>query len=296
MSMSLRIKPCIELLRPLNAAMGAIAVVIGALVASGLALFSSHHLLDVAIAMPVAFLFTGAGNAMNDYYDRFTDRLNHPGRPIPGKRIHPEAARKFSVLLFTAGVMLVLFIGWPRMNWLTLAIAALNTFLLAAYEMRLKAWGFVGNLTVSWLTASLFLFGGAAAVPEPGPTVFPAPVLAMALLAFLSSVGREIIKSIEDVRGDHDRRTVPRIVGVRTAGMIAGLCIGMAVIFSLLPAFLLDIFQSLYYLPAVLVADAVFIYSVWVLFRNPSMASKATKLAMLLALAAFLLGAVTVRS
>lgn len=293
--MPLRIEPHIELLRPLNSAMGAVAVVVGAVVASGLGLFSSPHLSGVAIAMLVAFLYIGAGNALNDYYDRFTDRVNHPERPIPANRIHPESARKFSVALFAAGMMLALFIGWPGMNWLALAIVTLNSFLLATYEMRLKVRGFVGNLTVSWLTASLFLFGGAAAAPEPGPTVFPAPVLALALLAFLSSVGREIIKGIEDVKGDWDRQTMARIVGVRTAGMIAAIWIGMAVALSPLPVFPLDIFQPQYYLPTMLLADAMFIYSVWVVFRNPSIASKATKLAMVLALAAFLLGALTVR-
>ena len=289
-------EPHIELLRPLNSAMSAVAAAVGALVASGPDLFSSPHRLGVATAMLVAFLYTGAGNALNDYYDRFTDRINHPERPIPGKRIHPESARKFSVALFTAGMMLALLMGWPGINWLTITIAALNGLLLAAYEVLLKVRGFVGNLTVGWLTASLFLFGGAAAVPEPGPTVFPLPVLLLALLAFLSSVGREIIKGIEDVKGDHERRTVPRIVGVRTAGRIAGLWIGMAVVLSPLPVFPLAIFLPQYYLPMVLLSDTMFIYSVWVVFRRPGKASKATKFAMLLALVAFLLGALTVRS
>lgn len=288
-------EPRIELLRPLNSAMGAVAVLVGALVASGLALFSSPHLPGVAIAMLVAFLYIGAGNALNDYRDRFTDRVNHPERPIPGKKIDPESARRFSVALFAAGLTLALFIGWPERNWLTLAIAVLNTLLLVAYEMRLKARGLAGNLTVGWLTASLFLFGGAAAVPEPGSTVFPAPVLTLALLAFLSSVGREIIKAIEDVKGDQDRRTVPRILGVRTAGKIACLWIGMAVVLSPLPAFPLDIFLPQYYLPTVLAADVMFVYSVWIVFRNPGKASKTTKVAMVLALAAFLLGALTER-
>ena len=175
-----------------------------------------------------------------------------------------------------------------------MGIAALNSFLLAAYEMRLKARGFSGNITVSWLTASLFLFGGAAAVPSPGPTVFPAPVLILALLAFLSSVGREIIKGIEDFEGDSDRRTLPRLVGPAPAGRIAGMWIGMAVALSPLPVFPLYIFTAGWYLPAVLAADAMFIYSVRVVFQNPGRASKAAKLAMLLALVAFLLGALTV--
>lgn len=288
-------EPRFELLRPLNSVMGGVAVAVGALVAAGLPLLRSENLWSVGVAMLVAFLYTGAGNALNDYYDRFTDRVNHPKRPIPSRRVRPESARKFSVMLFAAGMLLALFIGFPRLNGLTLGIAALNSLLLAAYEMRLKARGFSGNITVSWLTASLFLFGGAAAVPASGPPLFPAPVLVLALLAFLSSVGREIIKGIEDVEGDRDRRTLPRLVGPIPAGRIAGIWIALAVALSPLPVFPLAVFRAEWYLPAVLAADAMFIYSVWVVFRKPSTATNAAKLAMLLALVAFLLGALTVQ-
>jgi len=63
---------------------------------------------------------------------------------------------------------------------------------------------------------------------------------------------------------------------------------------SPLPVYPLGIFRPEWYLPPVLLADAMFIYSVWVVFRNPGRASRAAKLAMLFALAAFLLGALTV--
>jgi len=287
-------EPRIELLRPLNAIMGGVAVGVGALVAAGSPLLQSEAIRDVGLAMLVAALYTGAGNALNDYCDRRSDRVNHPRRPIPSGRIRPEPARKFSVAVFAAGMLLALFISFPRMNWLTLGIAALNTLLLAAYELRLKARGLSGNLTVSWLSASLFLFGGAAAVPSTATTLFPAPVLVLALLAFLASVGREIIKGIEDLEGDRDRRTLPRLVGPATAGRIACLWTGLAVALSPLPVFPLAMFRPEIYMPVVLAADAMFIYSVWVVFRNPGRASRAAKLAMLLALVAFLLGALTV--
>ncbi len=286
--------PRLELLRPLNSVMGGVAVGVGALVAAGPHLPGPGTLRDVGLAMLVAALYTGAGNTLNDYYDRRTDRVNHPGRPIPSRRIRPGSARRFSVGLFTAGMLLALFIGFPRLNWITLGLAALNSLLLAAYEMRLKARGLPGNLTVSWLTASLFLFGGAAAVPPSGQALFPAPVLVMALLAFLASVAREIIKGIEDFEGDRDRRTLPRLIGPAPAGRIACLWTGLAVVLSPLPVLPMGIFRPEVYLPPVLAADAMFIYSGWVVFRNPGRASRAAKLAMLLALAAFLLGALTV--
>ena len=145
-------QPHIQLLRPLNSLMAALAVFTGALVAVGTGLLGSPNLNGLGVAMLVAFIYTGAGNALNDYYDRFTDRVNHPERPIPRKKIRPAAVWRYSVVLFGVGALLALFIGWPRINYLCLAVAFINGILLAAYEMRLKRLGFVGNLTVSWLT------------------------------------------------------------------------------------------------------------------------------------------------
>ena len=53
----------------------------------------------------------------------------------------------------------------------------------------------------------------------------------------------------------------------------------------------MGVFRPEYYLPPVVLADGIFIYSVLVVFRNPGMASQTTKLAMLVALVAFLAGA-----
>jgi geranylgeranylglycerol-phosphate geranylgeranyltransferase len=286
-----RMEPHVQLMRPLNSAMGAVAVLAGALVAVGPRALSSGAIAAVALAAAVAFLYTAGGNALNDYIDRRTDRTNHPRRPIPSRRIRAESARKFSIGLFAAGMMAALFIGFPRPNAVCVFIAVLNCFLLAGYELKLKSWGFPGNLTVSWLTASLFLFGGAAAQDQVPPTLFPPPVLALALLAFLASVGREIVKGIEDVKGDRDRLTLPRVLGVRRSGQLAAVWILLAVGFSGLPVYPLGIFWPQFYLPIVALADGIFIYSVLVLFGNPGKASQATKLAMLVALAAFLAGA-----
>jgi len=284
-------EPHVQLMRPLNSAMGALAVIAGALVAAGPGLLASSALTAVALAAAVAFLYTGAGNTLNDYYDRYSDRVNHPRRPLPSRRMRAESARKFSIALFASGMMGAMFIGFPQPNLMCIFIAVLNSLLLAGYEMRLKRSGFLGNLTVSWLTASLFLFGGAAAQLAVPPSLFPPSVLALSLLAFLASVGREIIKGMEDVKGDRDRRTLPRVLGIRTSGYLAGFWTLLAVGFSTIPVYPLGVFRPEYYLPPVVLADGIFIYSVLVVFRNPGMASQTTKLAMLVALVAFLAGA-----
>ncbi|MDD4447831.1 MAG: UbiA family prenyltransferase, partial [Methanothrix sp.] len=65
-----------EILRPFNCMMAAAAAIIGLAIARGL------DPLAAALIFLTVFLITGAGNAINDYYDRDIDAINRPGRPI----------------------------------------------------------------------------------------------------------------------------------------------------------------------------------------------------------------------
>jgi geranylgeranylglycerol-phosphate geranylgeranyltransferase len=61
---------------------------------------------------------------------------------------------------------------------------------------------------------------------------------------------------------------------------------------ALSPApYLLDLLSE-WYVPVVIVADGIFIYSSIVLFRNPERGQKIAKLAMFIALVAFLFGGI----
>ena len=105
------------------------------------------------------------GNVINDYYDRQIDAVNRPDRPIPSKRIQPRTAFYYSIILFAAGCLLAGLAGL-----MCLVIAVFNSILLFFYARNLKATPLLGNLSVSYLTGSTFLFGGADSRPcgHPG--------------------------------------------------------------------------------------------------------------------------------
>lgn len=149
-------KAYIQLLCPLNCVMVTIAVFIGALIAKGFDVIEVHHL-EVIIVCIVAFLFTGAGNSLNDYFDRIIDKVNHPTRPIPSGRIKPNNAMTFSAVLFVASLILAIFI-----NLIAFIVVIANFAVMLSYDVLFKAKGIAGNFTISWLTATTFLFGGAA--------------------------------------------------------------------------------------------------------------------------------------
>ncbi len=261
-----------EILRPFNCMMAAAAAIIGLAIAGGLFPRAA------ALIFLTVFLITGAGNAINDYYDRDIDAINRPGRPIPSGRVSAKNAYYYSLTLFAAGC---LFAG--LVNQICLAVAAFNSVLLFLYARNLKAMPLAGNICVSFLTGSTFLFGGAAA-GSAGLLANRVPFL----LSFLVSMSREIAKDIEDMAGD-------RAGGARTLPILAGerACAALAAVFAL-AAVVLGFFAPFgrVYLIIVAVADLFFLLSVLKIARRDATgAQKALKKGMAVALVAFLAAA-----
>lgn len=282
--------PYITLIRPLNAVMAGVGVFVGGIVAAQADFLDQLILTHVLLAYLAAFFATGAGNALNDIVDAETDKVNHPERPIPSGALTKDQVKRVVFL----GYGLTLLIA-AVVNYLTLLIAIVNISLMIAYEMKLKQKGFIGNLTISYLTGSVFLFGGVATlenaalmdmVMEEATSV----TLILAFLAFLASAGREVIKDIQDMEGDKDRITLPMRIGKKNAGIIASGMILIAVALSWLP-YQLGILGEVY-LASVLAADALFVYTVVLSIKDPARSQKMAKYAMLVALIAFLAGAV----
>jgi len=178
----------VKLMRPVNCLMTSVAVFIGGLLVSAAAPFP--WLDRIAIAMGAAFMIAGAGNAINDYLDVDADKINRPRRPIPSGMVYKRSALVFSITLFLIGITLAGII-----NWVTFAIAILNSFILIIYSTHLQNKMFMGNVAISYLVASGFLFGGAALNGVALPFM-------LALLAGLSNMSREIVKDLEDMEGD----------------------------------------------------------------------------------------------
>jgi geranylgeranylglycerol-phosphate geranylgeranyltransferase len=231
-----------------------------------------------ALIFLAVFLVTGAGNAINDYYDREIDAINRPRRPIPSGSISVRAALYYSLALFAAGC---LFAG--LVNQICLAVASFNSALLFLYARNLKATPLAGNVCVAFLTGSTFLFGGAAA-GVAGLFANQVPFL----LSFLVSMSREIAKDIEDMAGDRagGARTLPILAGERLSAALAAAFALAAVVLGFFAPF------GKVYLAIVAVADMFFLLSVLKIARGDATGSqKALKRGMAVALAAFLAGA-----
>tara|TARA_B100000287_G_scaffold19950_1_gene19947 strand:- start:79 stop:912 length:834 start_codon:yes stop_codon:yes gene_type:complete len=209
--------PYLALIRPGNAILTAIAVIAGAFIAAGPDIVNFQ--VEIAICCISAMMLVGGGNALNDYNDRESDKENHPNRPIPSGQINAETALNYAQLLLGGGLIILIF---TLDNKMPFVIALLGMLTLVAYENGLKAAGITGNIAVGFMSGAVFLYAGMA-VNNPGPTIW------MFGLAFLATISREIVKDIQDLEGDRDRRTLPSRIGISYSLNIAILILLIAI-------------------------------------------------------------------
>lgn len=147
-----------------------------------------------------------AGYIINDYYDVKIDAINKPERVVVGKIIRRRPAMFTHMVLSLAGIAL----GF----WLSIPVGLINlgaVLLLWGYSARFKKMPLAGNLVIALLSASMLLVVAVYAGKLNNITI------SYAVFAFLISLIREIVKDMEDVRGDasFDCRTLPIVLGMR---------------------------------------------------------------------------------
>ncbi|SNC68585.1 4-hydroxybenzoate polyprenyltransferase [Hymenobacter gelipurpurascens] len=164
--------------------------------------------------MALAALSIAAGGyIINDYYDVKIDAINRPDRLVVGKAVNRRHAMMAHVLLSGLGVVVS-----GALSPLLGAVNLGSALLLWGYSARFKRVALVGNVSIAALTAALVL------LPELQLRTGSKPVWLYALAAFLLTVVREIVKDVEDMRGDaaHDCRTLPIVWGVARTKWVAG--------------------------------------------------------------------------
>ena len=263
----------LEILRPSVFLLGMLGVLVGALLAG----VSSIEM--IALGIFITFLVTGGGNVINDYFDYEIDKVNRPKRPIPSGRIGRSSALIYSIALFVAALSLSV-----MLNAYALVLVAFNIFLSILYSWKLKAKPLLGNLCPSWLAASTFVFGSLLVGH------FDLAVLSLFLMAFSGNTAREIVKAVEDLKGDKKAgyKTLPVVIGVHFSNFVALSFLIIGILLSFIP-YGLGIF-GINYLYAIFIADLVFSAAGFMMMTNPTKSQKMMKIGMFLTIAAFLVG------
>ena len=256
--------------RPANSVVAGLAAIVAYLIATGTLVYGA------LLLMAVVALITAAGNVINDYFDAGIDAINRPDRPIPSGAVSRNAALLWAGALFILGLAVCVFT-----TPLCIGLALVNALLLVLYAARLKSTPFFGNAAVAYLSASIFLFGGAYAGWHALVDILP-----IAAITFLAMLARELLKDAEDIEGDqaHGADTLAIRIGVKKTAIIAFACAVAAVAASAVPA----LWWGPWYLTGIAIVDLVILAAAGKALGCPDPAClKATGAATLLKLGMF---------
>ncbi|DAC72440.1 MAG TPA: prenyltransferase [Thermoplasmata archaeon] len=288
-----------QLMRLEHGIMLFIAIVIGSVIAQKtLSGNTNLPLLNVFLTFFTALFLEASTFALNDYYDLEIDRINkRTDRPLIRGDISPKTALYFFYLLFPLGLLCSFFV-----NMTCFIIALITALISVLYDVKLKKIKLVGNFYIAYIMAIPFIFGGAAVLGNNAfslGTINPV-IYIIALIAFLTGAGREIMKDVMDFEGDKTMgvKSFPRYIGIRGANGIAAVFYICAIALSFLPFFLRDFglyYQNITYFILVFITDTMLLSTSLqlVMKKKPNMRfhRKYTLVAIFIGLLAFLVGA-----
>jgi geranylgeranylglycerol-phosphate geranylgeranyltransferase len=281
-----------ELMRLEHGVMIAIAILIGSLIALKGYGFPPF---DMFILTFFTALFLEASTfALNDYCDLEIDKENkREDRPLVRGDLSPKSALYLFFIFFPVGIICSYLVN------LTCFIIALFTALLAIlYDIKIKKLKLLGNFYIAYVMAIPFVFGGAAVVAkntiffEIDPTIY-----IVALIAFLTGSGREIMKDVMDFQGDREKgvKSFPRYIGLRKSNVLAAFFFLIAIFLSFLPFFknTFEIYYlNYYYFALVFITDTMLLSTAihLIIKKKPHLKlyRKFTLLAIFIGLIAFL--------
>lgn len=224
--------------RPINIFLGSVSVLI---TATFFTQFPS--VIKLIFAMLVVMLLNAAANCVNDICDIEIDKINRPNRPLPVGKLNISEVKIFAIILFVVGNVISFSLGIVSFI-ISMFIA---TPLMIVYATKLKQIAIWGNLLVSFILGLAFIFAGSA-FGNYKVGIVPA------VLTFLFSLIREIIKDMEDVKGDKqfNANTLPVKIGTDKTKSIVAFLMFVLIIVILIP-YLIEIY-GIYYLIVVVIS------------------------------------------
>tara|TARA_R110002124_G_scaffold184823_3_gene352256 strand:+ start:3448 stop:4368 length:921 start_codon:yes stop_codon:yes gene_type:complete len=192
---------------------------------------------------------TAGGYIINDIFDIKADKINKPTKVYIEKTISKKNAFLAYILLCLLGLVLGVYTSYIKGN-ISYSIFFISIIILLYwYSKSLKRIAVIGNLVIAFLTALtifiVFVFeikntNTAFNLVEAISNFFISISITISIFiyiifAFFMTFIREVIKDIEDVKGDYalQMKTLPILIGVKRTKNIALLIASLVFVFIL---------------------------------------------------------------
>jgi len=245
--MSAHVKGLIALLRlPYWMMSGGLALLTAFAITHGV--FNIENVLLVFFSMS---MITSAGFAVNDYFDRESDALIKPKRPIPAGSLSLKQVVAAAIVLFALGLSFAALV-----NPLCFVILMVDSVVLLLYSAFVKRKsGFAANVVVGLLVGTAFIYGEAAVANTVS-------LISLSLYPIAcGTIGGNVLRDILSFDGDSKvgYPTLPQKIGNAQSVKIAACFFVTTGVLSSLPYILGEF--TMYYLPFILLWSVLLIYS-----------------------------------
>jgi len=226
----------------------------------------------VILGLGIPFLIIGASMAINDYHDYEADRINkRMDRPlVRNPALNPQHVLFGSLSMIALGILFSLILFFDNC-FVTIGVIFFS-FLSISYNLWTKEKGLVGNATVALSNTAPYLLTLIALDARDPDTILV--VIVMAMITFCGVLGRELVKGIMDIEGDRitNSRTFAVQFGPKRAVQLASVFFIGLIFLIPIPMFI-KFQDNLFYLVLMMITVILLLYSVTILYNDPSVAS-----------------------
>lgn len=199
---------------------------------------------NLFLIVTTSALVIASGYIINNFYDAEKDLINKPRKSMLDKRVN----QRFKLTTYFILNFLAVFVA-SAISFKAVLFFSAYIFGIWFYSHKLKRIPFVGNFVSATLAITPFF---AVFVYYRN---FETVIFVHAIFLFLLILVREMIKDLENIKGDmvQNYKTIPVLFGVNTSKLL----IGILIFLTLIPALLLinnfDVgYMYLYFMASVL--------------------------------------------
>lgn len=227
----------IKLTRPLNLLIVIVTMYMFRYTLVAAAPYKSFYITNVLSEIQFFFLvlatvFIAAGGyVINDIYDIDIDNINRPTKVLIGDKISETQAYNLYKILCVLGIVCTLTLAFMTGNFRLSTLPIIIMVILNFYAHTFKKQLIVGNFMIALCTSfTILLIGLFESSSNEGSSNdwyirsgIAIAAIIYSLFAFLTTFLREIIKDMEDQKGDeqYGARTIPIVYGVKGAKIFA---------------------------------------------------------------------------